>query len=262
MKRSIGWKFKKMSRLYHFTSFKSACKIIETGKLRFSQSYKLNDLIESNRIVFEHVLSEELLASTNGLFAEKEMHRFQQISFSQDREYDGHWFLGFDLHTMWGLYADKGYGVCLVFDKDKLTLNYGDYANDVQYYNIIPQYAFINNRSVNGIKAEVWRKKDQIFFSKRKEWEHEQEYRIIRRAKTEDDIEYLDISNSLAFVIICKERYMCGLESMFDSDHYKELHDLNRKLPVLTYECDLDGYTLFKDFMSPIWAEQVGFLQG
>ena len=234
MKESVGYRFQKMSRLYHFTSFNAACKIIKSGKLRFSQSYKLNDLIESNRIVFEHVLSEELLEKRNGILAEAEMHRYQQISFSQDREYDGMYFLGFDLHTMWGLYADKGYGVCLVFDKDKLTLSPGDYANDVKYYSIIPQYANINNKSVNGIKAEVWRKKDEIFFSKRKEWEYEQEYRIIRRARSEDDIEFLDISESLSFAIICKDRNVSGFESMFDSEHYSELHDLNKRIPVLT----------------------------
>lgn len=42
-----------MSKLYHFTSFESACKIIESCRLRFSKSYRLNDLIESNRVVCE-----------------------------------------------------------------------------------------------------------------------------------------------------------------------------------------------------------------
>ena len=47
--------------------------------------------------------------------AEDEMRRYQVISFAQDRDYEGYDFLGFDLHTLWGLYADKGRGVCLVF---------------------------------------------------------------------------------------------------------------------------------------------------
>ena len=260
MKKSIGYRFEKMSRLYHFTSFSAACKIIKSGKLRFSQSFKLNDLIESNRIVFDHVLSEELLEKNNGKLVETEMHRYQQISFSQDKEYDGRSFFGFDLHTMWGLYADKGYGVCLVFDKDKLALCDGDYANDVKYYSLIPQWANINNKSVNGIKAEVWRKKDEIFFCKRKEWEYEQEFRIIRRARSIDDIEFLDISESLSFAIICKDRDIYGFESMFDSEHYWDLRNLNKRVPILTYECGLDGYTLFEKFMVPIWAEQCGYL--
>lgn len=55
-------------------------------------------------------------------YAEEEMRKYQQLSFSQDRVVDGGHYLGFDLHTMWGLYADKGYGVCLVFDKENLNL--------------------------------------------------------------------------------------------------------------------------------------------
>lgn len=50
---------------------------------------------------------------------------------------------GFNLHTMWGLYADKGYGACLVFDKNKLKLAEGDYARDVEYMDyVLPDYAF------------------------------------------------------------------------------------------------------------------------
>lgn len=30
---------------------------------------------------------------------------------------------GFNLHTMWGLYADKGYGACLVFDNVRCIEN-------------------------------------------------------------------------------------------------------------------------------------------
>ena len=42
-------------------------------------------------------------------------------------------------------YADRGYGVCLVFDKDKLNLASGDYATDVNYANFIPQAVMIHN---------------------------------------------------------------------------------------------------------------------
>lgn len=123
MRKSIRERFADMTRLYHFTDFSSACKIIESKKLRFGKMFKMNDLIESNRIVFERLALLDLEESkNNSLFAEKEMHRYQQISFSQDRKHNDAVFMGFDLHTMWGLYANRGYGVCLVFDKDKLKL--------------------------------------------------------------------------------------------------------------------------------------------
>ena len=49
-------------------------------------------------------------------------------------------------------------------------------------------------------------------------------------------------------------------DGMFYSYIYYELSDLNDKLPILTYEYGLDGYTLFEVFMVPIWTEQCGFM--
>lgn len=261
MHKTIGQRFKETSRLYHFTTLKAAFSIIESRKLRFGKSFRQNDLIESNRVVFQRVLRGFLPKENRiDLFSENEMRRYQQISFSQDREYDGRWFMGFDLHPMWGLYADKGYGVCLVFDKDKVILEENDSAGDVHYENIVPQDFEFKNKSRSGIKDEVWRRRYEIFFNKRKEWEYEQEFRVIRHAKDEMDMEYLDVSDSLSFVIICKDYSICDLESMFDADSYHDLHYMDRKLPILTYEYGLDGYTLFEDFMVPIWSEQCGYM--
>lgn len=257
MRKSVGRKFEEMPRLYHFTNYDAACKIIESGRLKFGKSFRMNDLIESNRVVFQRVLTNDV--SDSGMFAEEEMRKYQQISFSQDREYDGRYFLGFDLHSMWGLYANKGYGVCLVFDKDKIKFLDCDFAGDVKYSDFVTQDFEFKNKSRAGIKAEVWRRKEEVFFNKRKEWEYEQEYRVIRRARKELDLEFLDVSNSLSFVIICKDYSVCGLDSMFDGDIYRDLHCLNKRLPVLTYEYGLDGYTLFQEFMVPIWSEQCGF---
>ena len=259
MKKSIYYRFFEMSKLYHFTSFESACKIIKSGRLRFSKAYRLNDLIESNRVVWERTFGGYIPDDKEYLYyAEEEMRRYQQISFSQDRVVDDIFYLGFDLHTMWGLYADRGYGVCLVFDKEKLMLESDDYAAEVQYVNLIPQGVNIYNKSKKGIKAEIKRRRDEIFFYKRKEWEYEQEYRVLRRAKNEYDDEYLDITDALACAIVCKDESIEMLESMFHSDTYHELRYINKKLPILTYEYDLDGYTLYESWGVPLWSEQCG----
>ena len=264
MRKSVAQRFEEMNRLYHFTSFKAACSIIESGKLRFGKLFKMNDLIESNRMGFGRALQGYLSADNSrdyrDMLTENEMHRYQQICFSQDMERDDCCFLGFDLHTMWGLYSDKGYGVCLVFDKEKLTLQDGDYANNVSYHNLVTQGFETHNRCRAGIKAEIWRRRDEIFFIKRKEWEHEQEYRIIRRVRNEWDDEYLDITHALSFVIICKDYSVCYGESMFCGDYFRELRYLNRRLPVLVYEYGLDWYTLWPREGDPIWTEQTGFL--
>lgn len=261
MRKLDRFDFQKMTRLYHFTSLESACKIISSGHLRFGKYSNQNDLIETNRVVWERTLSPDIVENDDNLiYAEKEMRRYQQISFAQDRVCDGVEYLGFDLHTMWGLYADKGYGVCLVFDKSKLKLSPGDYAADVHYANLIPQGIIIRNTTKEEIKEEIWHRKDEIFFYKRKEWEKEQEFRIVRRVRDEQDMEFLDISEALSFVIICKDRSVGFLDSMFDSPTYRKMRRFKKSLPVFTYEYDLDWYTLFEDFMVPVWTEQCGFM--
>ena len=263
MRKPLSQRFEEMTRLYHFTSFKAACSIIKSGKLKFGKMYKMNDLIESNRMGFGRALQGYLSVDDSrdykDMLAENEIHKYQQISFSQDLDSEECSYLGFDLHTMWGLYADKGYGVCLVFDKEKLILQDGDYANNVSYHDLVTQDYETHNRSRAGIKTEIWRRRVEIFFTKRKEWEHEQEYRIIRRARNERDDEYLDISNALSFVIICKDYSVCYGESMFDGNYYSDLQYLNRRLPVLVYEYGLDWYTLWPREGDPIWTEQTGF---
>lgn len=83
---------------------------------------------------------------------------------------------------------------------------------------------------------------------------------LIRRARNEMDMEYLDISDALCCVIVCKDYSIVGMESMFDSDLYRDLHYSFRRLPILTYEYGIDGYSLFEDYMNPIWTEQGGFI--
>jgi hypothetical protein len=121
----------------------------------------MNDLIESNRMVFTRFVTDIL--PIKDLLAEEEMQRYQQISFIQDRVHDGFEYLGFDLQTMWGLYAEKGYGACLVFDKNKLKLGDGDYARDVKYDNFVLADFVIKNKSKAGIKSEIWRRRNEFF---------------------------------------------------------------------------------------------------
>ena len=261
MGKSIRQRFTEMIRLYHFTSFDAACKIIKSKRLRFGKPSRMNDLIESNKIVFQRLIIDlEEEDDNNGLCAEQEMRRYQQISFAQDRHIGDVDYMGFDLHPMWGLYAEKGCGACLVFDKEKLRLEDGDYAKEVDYMDmVLPNHVF-RNKSKTGIKAEIWRRRAEIFFCKRKEWEYEQEYRIIRRTRNEWDDTYLDVSEALSFVILCRDESLFDGETVWAGFHYADLKQINRKIPVLFYKFGLDGYELWRDVPDdPIWTEFGGF---
>ena len=72
MGKSIRDRFMDMTRLYHFTSFKSAYWIIASRKMKFGKMFRMNDLIESNKIVFQRVIFGNLKEDKeNGLFAEE-----------------------------------------------------------------------------------------------------------------------------------------------------------------------------------------------
>ena len=116
------------------------------------------------------------------------------------------------------------------------------------------------NKSKSGLKAEIWRRKDEIFFCKRKEWEYEQEYRVIRRAKKVWNDNYLDVSEALSFVILCKNDSLWEGESLWYGLQYSELKSIDRRLPILSYEFGIDGYELWRDVPDdPIWTEFGGF---
>lgn len=77
MSNLVGFRFKDMNRLYHFTNFDAAFKIIESGKLRFSKPSNLNDIIESNRVLFQRIFSEKYIHEHNRLYAENQLRSFQ-----------------------------------------------------------------------------------------------------------------------------------------------------------------------------------------
>ena len=261
MREFISKRFKHMNRLYHYTSYQAACEIIKSKKFRFSKRYGLNDLIEGHKITTRRAFLEEVgFDMSKEYIPELEMMRYQQISFSQDKIDGDMLYEGFNLHSMWGLYAEKGNGVCLVFDKDKLKLGAKDYATYVRYKDwVMPDYHFQNTTKA-GVKEEAWQRKDELFFYKRKEWEREQEYRIIRRANNPTDDEYLDVSDALSFVILCKDDTSEYENSIWSGKRYPHLRYIsNRKLHVFWYKPTMDGYALYHDYDDPVWTEEGGF---
>ena len=49
---SVKEKFEKTEKLYHFTSFDTALKIIESNRLRFGRLNNMNDIHENDKIEF------------------------------------------------------------------------------------------------------------------------------------------------------------------------------------------------------------------
>jgi hypothetical protein len=253
--------FQQTVKLYHFTSFDTAKLILESNCLRYGRLSSMNDIHESDKL---------MLAEDKGSFQSDildsfydEIYKFRQISLSADSK-DGK--LGFDLHQMWGLYADKGNGVCLVFDKDILT-NYLDSLsvshNWVLYEGSsdLESFCITHSQISEEISEEVMEHVSSIFFRKRKEWEHEQEYRIIKRCPNPTKEEYLFLGKSLKYIILSsilrnkdEIRYFRNIQVM------KNKVQLLGNIPILIYGNGLFDYALVDaDQGEIVWNSKKGY---
>ncbi len=272
---SIKEQFEQTEKLYHFTTFDTALKIIESNRLRFGRLSNMNDIHENDKLMF---------ADANGKGIDEfpsdvldalydEIYKYRQISLTADSEKGDK--DGFDLHQMWGLYADKGEGVCLVFDKKELEKNY-DMVNihkeRVNYDNSqeLESYVISLSRKSENVPAEVKSQISKFFFHKRKEWEHEQEYRLIKRCPNTTREEYFLLGHALKFVILTSKLrnidevlYFKNIESIKEKVKKAEqtIHIGDTiKIPILVYGNGLLDYALVdSDQKEIIWDSNNGY---
>lgn len=248
--------FKNIEKLYHFTSFQTAMKIIESGALKFGRLSSMNDIHENDKLVLKdysgqgkNIFNREWLDAIYD-----EIYKYRQLSFSMDKENK----FGFDLHQMWGLYADKGNGVCLVFDKELICKRCG--ANmfyDQVSYDRQVNSSFISCAVPNDIGNEIHSQVKQIFFHKRNEWEHEQEFRVLKRCEVYNREAHFRFGNSLKFIIVTS-----SLREVDEILYFKNIEVLKAKsvVPVLVYGNGLLEYSLCtSDGEEQIWSDEVGY---
>ena len=112
-------------KLYHYTSLESFSKIWISHSLLFSNSNRTNDVFESKKILSigdcripynGETSNLEVQGHFNKLFW-KEVNKYGQISLIQDYK-DG--IKGYASPMMWGHYAQKGKGVCIELDFERV----------------------------------------------------------------------------------------------------------------------------------------------
>ena len=108
--------FDSFPKLYHFTNMYAALQIVESRKLKFSKLAWTNDLCENFKNPYRNYGKYSDFKENQIDDIRKEIQKREQISLTVDKN-DAFGLRGFELQQMWGLYADKGFGVCLVFDK-------------------------------------------------------------------------------------------------------------------------------------------------
>ena len=263
---NIKEQFEKTEKLYHFTSFDTAKIILESNRLRFGRLNNMNDIHENDKIVFH----DENGGSVNERNSDildvfyDEIYKYRQISFTADNMVGDK--VGFDLHQMWGMYADKGEGVCLVLDKDEMEKNC-DMTNihkeRVKYDKILESSVVSLSQKTDAIPSEVKNNVHKIFFHKRIEWEHEQEYRLIKKCQNTTKEEYLLLGQSLRFIILSSK-----LRNIDDVRYFNNIRDIQEAvkkveevrnmgnvgtIPVLIYGNGLLDYSLCLSGEEVIW---------
>ena len=181
-------------KLYHYTSFESFVKIWLSQKILLGSIENVNDFMEYKHTV--EVNNPCCLPLTEA-FNDVRM-SFRQLSFTLDDDQ----MEGFKNPMMWGQYANKGRGVCMEFDFNKLFLNYKDksdvFDGFVCYKDKLPKLPPINGIITrNDIRRYILRNKEPIMFTKFTVWDAENEYRIVS-----DNISEIEIDNTISAVYL------------------------------------------------------------
>lgn len=181
-------------KLYHYTSFESFVKIWLSQKILLGSIENVNDFMEYKHTV--EVNNPCCLPLTEA-FNDVRM-SFRQLSFTLDDDQ----MEGFKNPMMWGQYANKGRGVCMEFDFNKLYLNYKDksevFDGFVCYKDKLPKLPPINGIITrNDIRRYILRNKEPIMFTKFTVWDAENEYRIVS-----DNISEIEIGNTISAVYL------------------------------------------------------------
>ena len=272
---SIKEQFEQTEKLYHFTKFDTALKIIESNRLRFGRLDNMNDIHENDKIEFVGANNQQINEFPSEVLdaLHDEIYKYRQISLTTEGQPGDN--LGFNLHQMWGIYADKGEGVCLVFDKKEL-----EKSHDMKNINLgrvnyddtkkLESFFISDSKNPEEVLDEIKKHIPNIYFHKRKEWEHEQEYRLIKRCPNAAKEEYLLLGHALKFIILSSKlrnidevRYFENIDNIKrQAEKIEKARKIGKagKVPVLVYGNGLFDYALCtEDGKKEVWNSKDGY---
>ena len=235
--------------LYHYTNFDNCLKIILSQTLLFNHLNKLNDINESFRPLYFKDFENDF-ESMNNKF-QSILDSYQQLSLTIDDRRKG-----FDIPAMWGHYADKGNGVCLVLDTEKILSSLMD---KVRFYDCVSYSDDYSPEIFTNYKSEKHSNIDEemknMFFIKTYDWSYEQEYRILAYAPNENKRLEQSIKGSLKAIIVHSFDDIEKTESVSASSKYKMLQKiLPSEAQILEYSSFLGNRKLIDCNHKTIWS--------
>lgn len=241
--------FQETQKLYHYTSVCSAMKIIASKTLKFGKLKQMNDINEIYRGIFYRY-------DIDSTEIENELNLYCQISMVNDNTPRRGCFIP----AMWGHYAEKGNGVCLVFDKEKFLscLSKDMWRRCVQYNSDYDPSISVEDENIqNYFKTN----KEKIFFTKTKDWAYEQEFRIVARKSDPNGELKLDFKDSLMATIFYFAEDIAHSQCVFNSVNVNAIEKIAPTLPIL--ECgNFLGQDNLRDKDGSDWLKQDLFSEG
>lgn len=234
--------FQNTQKLYHYTSVCAAMKIIVSKTLIFGKPQQMNDINEVYRGIF---YSQE----DDYDKIKREFNRYRQLSLTNDNAPRA----GYDIPSMWGHYAERGNGVCLVFDKQKLLscLTENMWPESIRYDQNYDSSIMVPKGNI----ARYFKNhKDEIFFTKTGDWAYEQEFRVVARLEehAKEPLK-LDFKDSLMAVIFNFAQDVPNDQCVFDSVNVKAIEKIAPDLPILEFGY-WDGKANLRDQSDSDWS--------
>ena len=168
--------------LCHYTSFASLCSILSTMTLKVSSFANSNDIgeLESN---ISCILDNNKVKEVESYVE----NHCGYISFSMNKEADTPYTnpkYGYLIPSLWGIYADKSQGVCIVIDEKSLIEENKDALSHANWNKLIDvSYTRFQSSKLASSKDSpeeiVHSYSQHILGTKHSSWSHEQERRFI-----------------------------------------------------------------------------------
>ena len=222
-------------------------RIVASNQLKFGSHRRFNDVLEVNRDFYANV---DLSAF------ESEIRKYRIACFSMDDSVSRI----FSKDTLWGYYADKGNGVCLVLDKlefekcyQKSPLKISTKKRKVEYVRSCSNAVFANCDTENDVCKFVSKHINDLFFRKSIDWKHEREIRYLLRV-LENDSPFIDLGSCIEAAIIC----VPSVEDYLHSIEYRVLGRLLQNNPIYRYTLQFGAKVLLLNG-DRVWAEYDGF---
>ena len=205
--------------LYHYTTVDNAIRIVASNTLLFGKLETMNDINESYRCVFGNP---NTIQEAHNL-----LKQYQQLSFVADNLPRR----GYDIPSMWGHYAERGHGVCLVFNRQSLSDCFSSdmINNNVDYLSEYDSSIIIEENSVEQFFAKNTQK---LFFTKTSDWANEQEFRVILKSSNQMRVK-VNFCNSLLAIVFYFAADVEKGDSVFNSSNVDVLMRLNPKIQFL-----------------------------